>query len=183
MGDGLVYVATTLFTNNGNPRVASLMNAMRNNDSRLPLLYILEFQLPTENRFTSSTVGPLILQLLLVTLFYRYSVAVYLPQSLAQYSLDDISARHGRNLGHTGEEPTDEEICVEEKRQMRNYTLKHQDMRQFFRAGFRQVDDAAIVNNELEYFVFITPEGAPESILTEQQTLDLPIVGRSPPPN
>lgn len=87
--DHLRTVGTTLFSNHGKPKVASLHNALKNDGTRLPLMYISEFKLPFTYRSISSTVGPRILQEVLKKLKDEYSLAIYIPCSYVQYSQKD----------------------------------------------------------------------------------------------
>uniref|UniRef100_A0A7S0XK39 Uncharacterized protein n=1 Tax=Pseudo-nitzschia delicatissima TaxID=44447 RepID=A0A7S0XK39_9STRA len=180
----LADVGLTLFTNNGHPRVECLENALVNNDTRKPLLYISFFTLPRHYRSTSSTVGALILKEVLKLFKDEYSVAIYIPSFRAQYDAEEEAEgrRERHNHRPPGVEPTDEEILAEKKRDERYRELTHLDMRQFFRVGFRQVDDAIVLSQNRNSYLFITPQNARESILTEQQALDTPIASPPPPP-
>lgn len=175
----LSSMALALFTNSGRPAVKSLKKALCENDNKLPLLFIEDFELPLEYRSTKSTVGPLIIQELLRVFEDKYSLAIYIPFGSAQYNLDDIELKY-RDPCRPGKEPTEEEIRSKQERRKRFRALTHKDMRQFFRAGFYQVNDSIILDNDTNYFVFITQQKAGQCILTEQQALDMPIA--YPPP-
>mmetsp|Transcript_4287 Transcript_4287/g.6154 ORF Transcript_4287/g.6154 Transcript_4287/m.6154 type:complete len:753 (+) Transcript_4287:174-2432(+) len=193
----LVNLASTLFTNFGNPSVQSLKNALQDDD-KLPLLYIGDFEMPFEYRSTLSTVGPLILQALLKILKGRYSLAIYVPYGEPQKTEEERNADKARDP-HADlyeNELTEEEIREKQKRKERFEALTQQDMRQLFRAGFTQVNDDSVVDNDINYcvygdsgmdnddsyYVFVTRQCAIESILTEQQALSMPISSRPPPP-
>lgn len=178
--DDLLDVGRTLFSNHGNPKVASLTNALKNDDTRLPLLYISELKLPMAYRSISSTVGPLILQEVLKRFKDEYSIAIYIPCSQAQYSLKDEKRMSREKI--CPEEQTDEQILEEQEIEERLRDLTNQDMRQFFRSGFRQVDDTEVVHQSDCLFVFFTRQDTHESILSEQQALELPIAIPPPPP-
>eukprot|EP00531_Pseudo-nitzschia_arenysensis_P014639 CAMPEP_0116155326 /NCGR_PEP_ID=MMETSP0329-20121206/22249_1 /TAXON_ID=697910 /ORGANISM="Pseudo-nitzschia arenysensis, Strain B593" /LENGTH=633 /DNA_ID=CAMNT_0003652355 /DNA_START=85 /DNA_END=1983 /DNA_ORIENTATION=- len=180
----LADLGTTLFTNNGYPRVECLKDALQHNDTRKPLLYISFFTLPIHYRATCSTVGPLILKKLLKLFKDEYSIAIYIPCGRAQYDAEDqaIEDRERHNHRHPEAEPTDEEIISEEKRDERYRKLTHLDMRQFFRAGFHQVNDTIVVNKNMNSFLYVTPQGVLSSILTEQEALDRQIASPPPPP-
>mmetsp|Transcript_16484 Transcript_16484/g.41347 ORF Transcript_16484/g.41347 Transcript_16484/m.41347 type:complete len:620 (+) Transcript_16484:182-2041(+) len=178
----LQNVGTTLFSNNGNPKVGSLKHALKDDDTRLPLLYVAHFKLPRLYRSMSSTVGPLILQELLKTFKDEYSIAIYIPCYHAQLGPEDKAIEYREKVRHLDAEPTDEEILAKKKIEKRICELTNQDMRQFYRAGFRQVDDAIVVNQNLCSFLFLTRKDALESILTQQQALALPVASPPPPP-
>ena len=178
----LANLGTLLFTNLGNLRVQSLMNALPV-DHKLPLLYIAEFEMPFEYRSTSSTVGPMILQSLLKILKDEYSLAIYIPYGDTQQTKEEMYAENSRDPNALlKEKQTEGDIRERKERRERFNTLTHQDMRQLFRAGFAQVNDGSVVDTDNNYYVFITSQGVNESIRTEQQALDMPISSPPPPP-
>ena len=76
---------------------------------------------------------------------------------------------------------TDEDIQAEEEWELRNEHLKQQDMRQFFRAGFYQVDDRAIVETADYSFMFSTPDDTEQPILSVEDAMNRPIARKTPP--
>jgi len=146
----LVYASRNLFTFDGVPRSGDFKTGLLCTGYRMgpPLLYIEKFQLPIEYRSTSSTVAPMILQKILRPLKDEFSVAIYFPSWEAQN-------RESQEHNTVGEH---------------NQILQHQDMRQFFRAGFHQVRDAIITNDEMN-IVYLNPQYIPRSILSQKESL------------
>lgn len=178
----MVTMGTELFTNNGFPKVASLRKAMAAADDTTPVLFIEDFELPFEYRSTASTVGPTILQKLLNDVFQdEYSYAIYMPFGSLQYTQEDIDnvlkerCADPHAFLNSTREVDDEEILNNERKFERDQTLKRKNMRQFFRAGFHQVDDPSIVHGSEYSYVFCTPETAAEPLLTEEEALTRPI--------
>lgn len=175
-------LGTTLFTNEGKPRVASLKNALKQSGARGGLLYFDELVLPFEYRSIASTVGPLIIKKIL-HLFDDdlYTIAMYIPCGNTQYSKEDAKAeKNGDKFVGVGDKSTDEEIKAKEERQARNETLMHADMRQFFRAGFCQVDDPCVLESSSCNYVFTTPRDAEKPILSVEEAMDIPIACKAP---
>eukprot|EP00588_Corethron_pennatum_P010559 CAMPEP_0194273108 /NCGR_PEP_ID=MMETSP0169-20130528/6516_1 /TAXON_ID=218684 /ORGANISM="Corethron pennatum, Strain L29A3" /LENGTH=772 /DNA_ID=CAMNT_0039015959 /DNA_START=106 /DNA_END=2424 /DNA_ORIENTATION=- len=175
----LMNLASSLFTKRGTPKAACIKDAV--DGDRRPLLYIAEFETPVEYRSTSSTVGPLIIQEILKIFRDEYSVAVYIPWGDTQYAEEEMYPdRHAERI--LGRDLTDKEVRAKAKRDERFRALTDQDIRQFFRAGFRQVDEASIVDTAANSYVYATPGLEIRSVLTERQALDRTIASKPPPP-
>lgn len=84
-------LSTTLFTNRGSPRVASLKKAMEVNDNKNPIFLINAcFKMLVECRSTSSTVGPLLTRELLQVFHDEHSVAICIPNDRSQLTEEEI---------------------------------------------------------------------------------------------
>ncbi|GAX10777.1 hypothetical protein FisN_UnNu010 [Fistulifera solaris] len=177
----LCDLGTLLFTNKGKPKVASIKNALTCDDfcASHNLLYIQDFVLPFEYRFIESTVGPLLIKGVLKLFLDFYSITMYVPYRETQFTVEEADAERNTRF-RFDEEKTDEDIQAEEERQIRNDRCKHQDMRQFFRAGFQQVNDQLVVEKSDYSYVFAIPEVTGEPILSLEETLKIPIARKTP---
>ena len=178
--DELVRMGTSLFTNHGRPKANSIKKALQDNDNNRPILYISTFELPFEYRSTSSTVGPLILQEILKVFKEEYSLAIYIPWYEPQYSLEEYNKYRYAEKVRSGE-LTEQHVLEEAKQGEHFRKLTHQDIRQFFRAGFQQVHDSKIMEGKT-YYLFVTRSDARESLLTAEEALELQITSPPPPP-
>ena len=175
-----------LFTNRGKPKVACLKNAEDQHYRDLPILYISDLELPLEYRSMTSTVGPLIIKGLLNAFRGKYAFAIYIPCSITQMTDEEEildMERSCRDDPWTLDDQSDEVILKAEKKKERRRSLEIQDMRQFLRIGFSQIKDNSIVQNITYYYVFATPNMVEtHPILSEEETLQIPIKRRPLPP-
>ncbi len=171
-----------MFTNSGEPKVESLKGLIDPDFGPYYLLYIQEFMLPYEYRSLESTVGPNLIKSMLWTFGGWYSIALYIPYKDTQFTMEEADARRYREkfTFRDEDERTDEEIQAEEEQQKRHEVLREQDMRQFFKAGFHQVNDRSIIETSEYSYVFTTPKDAEKPILSVEDALNKPIARKTP---
>jgi hypothetical protein len=177
----LYDLGTSLFTNKGKPKVASIKNAVTCDDfcSSQNLLYIQDFVLPFEYRFLASIVGPMLIKNVLLLFLDLYTITMYVPYGETQFTKEEADAEKSQRFLFA-DEKTDEDLQAEEEREVRNKHFEHQDMRQFFRARFRQVNDRSIVETSDYSYVFAIPEVIDEPILSIEEALKMPIARKTP---
>eukprot|EP00536_Pseudo-nitzschia_multiseries_P013213 jgi/Psemu1/327102/estExt_fgenesh1_pg.C_5480004 len=191
----LSELAQNCFNNNGKPKVKSLKQALRNDDK--PMLYITSFSVPQEYRDDDfkCTIGPMILSKMLTeikTLKHKWSIVMYIPSYHSQLTASQSSERHEHNRTFPREgdrKPTDEELRREKELADQNDRLTRYDMRMFFRAGFRQVNDKSVVNSVDGFYVYAVPTDLlqtaggcqPWPLRTEASVRAMKIVAKPPP--
>jgi hypothetical protein len=172
----------------GRPRLASVKEAMKNNDTKGWFLYINTFELEPDYR-TSTWVGAMALRSLLTDrhLATSWSLAAYIPTGTTHFSQEE-STKHdivnrkrrrsarGRNrsLVRDPAEIQDEEEGVRHLNE-----LKKQDMRQFLRAGFHQAKETVFDGGW--YHVFCVPTFLENPIMSHEEALSIEIAEKKPP--
>ncbi|GAX10778.1 hypothetical protein FisN_UnNu011 [Fistulifera solaris] len=177
----LYDLGTSLFTDKGKPTVVSIKNALNCDDfsASQNLLYIQDFVLPFEYRFIESTVGPWLIRIILQLFQHLYTVSMYVPYRETQFTKVEAEAEKGQRFVFA-DEKTDADLQAEEERQVRNELFEHQDMRQFFRAGFHQVNDRSIVETSGYSYVFAIPQVMNQPILSLEEAMKIPIARKTP---
>jgi hypothetical protein len=179
-------VATTFFTKSGKPRasVPSVHQALTSEEKSMsPLLYIDVFELNVDYR-THTNVGSQALRSLLTdtALATRWSLVMYLPIGDTQCSTQDtIKQKHTSRLWSpwvgAGELTDSQEQELRDWKHDRK-ELTRKDMRQFFRAGFRQVQDPTVVSLQfkLYFYLFLVPSYLDPPLLSHEEAFEREVV-------
>lgn len=134
-----------------------------------------------------SSVGPMILRTLLTeTLKNRWSIAMYIPVGRAQFTESD-KRQSGRissmvNNPSRTTELSEQELQDEKEWMDRLESLILQDMRQLFRARFRQVSDRVVIEECSNAYVYTTPDILSNSsqyksiLLSHEEAMQMPIL-------
>lgn len=175
----LESMSVSLFTDKGQPLITSLKKALKlSKDNKKPLLYISEFELPDEYRSLDSLVAPEILRSILTqpALKDEWSLAIYTPYCEAQIAGSEAKEFHNRHRVQNLREPTAQELADEMRKRQRYEELTLQDMRQFFRVGFHQIKEQSVVNENTNFYVYVTLKDLQANpIRTKSQVLDMEI--------
>lgn len=179
ISDELQETGCTFCDTRGRPRLDSVKQAMKNNDTKGYILYINTFELVSDYR-NSTWVGAKALRSLLeeTKLAGTWSLAVYIPSGSTQFNEEeskksDEVRRKRREASDKSLVRTPDEI-KEEKEWNRHFdALTKQDMRQFFRAGFQQAKETVFDSDC--FYVFCVPSFLDNAVLSHEEALTVEI--------
>jgi hypothetical protein len=184
-------IAVTFFTNNGKPRasVPCVHQALTSEGKSLaPFLYIKDFELDVDYRIHTN-VGSRALRSLLAdtALAKQWSLAMYLPSSATQLSGEDAQKQKDISRLQSPWMQSDEltEAQKQDLQDWKDYRLEltRKDMRQFFRAGFRQVQDPSVICSKPDgcFYLYLAPSYLDLPQISHEGALEVSIVEAPPP--